>query len=119
MGLDQNWLIADKDDPGEHTSIAYHRKFNALEGFMSGKWHSAGNEGEFNCEMLPITDAILNELEIKAFSNNLEPLAGFFFGNTDKDEDYDMDIQELLTDVIPKVRQYMENGEAVFYRSWW
>lgn len=119
MGLDQNWLIDDKDNPGEHKSIAYHRKFNALEGFMEKKWRDAGNESEFNCEYLPITDELLDELETKAFDNDLEPLAGFFFGNTDKDEYYDTDIKELLTDVIPRVRQYIKDGEAVYYRSWW
>ena len=53
MGLDQNWLVKNGD---EQQSIAYHRKFNALEGFMDDKWHEAGNTGEFNCELVKITD---------------------------------------------------------------
>ena len=122
MGLDQTWLIDNKDRTGEHdkfTKIATHRKFNALEGFMAKKWFENGNSDEFNCQLLPITEKLLDELESTVEDNDFDPVEGFFFGNTNKNEYYDADIAELLTEVIPMVRQHMKDGDIVYYSSWW
>lgn len=113
MGLDQNWIVKTTK------SIAYHRKFNALQGFMEDIWRSLGNEGEFNCEDVRITDEILDELEERVEAGTLEPRGGFFFGDTNKDEYYLADIKELKEEVIPKVRKRMAEGDEVYYTSWW
>jgi len=70
MGLDQYafWSKPDykTDEHGrpvfaddELTKISYWRKHPNLEGFMARKWKEAGNEEEFNCQMLEITEGIV------------------------------------------------------------
>jgi len=113
MGLDQNWIVKKTE------SIAYHRKFNALEGFMAQKWKDEGNDEEFNCCDLLITEEILDELETTIKAGQLLPTSGFFFGNTEIDEYYKQEVKELLEDVIPMVRDRMTEGQQVYYTSWW
>lgn len=129
MGLDQNWLGCEHDRPivkSDHSwekdgldNFAYHRKFNALEGFMQTIWYRNGNTKEFNCELLPVDDCVLDELEAKIDDDELEPTSGFFFGSTKKDEWYRKDIKELKEEVIPKAREYLEKGGQVYYTSWY
>jgi len=116
MGLDQYWLAENEENSREH--FAYHRKFNALEGFMAGLWHESHN-GEFNCEELEINHAILDRLEELARNKSLEPTSGFFFGSTEKDMYYEEDLEDLLNKVIPAARERLNNGKRVFYSSWW
>ncbi len=119
MGLDQNWLIDDSENPGKYKEIHYHRKFNALEGFMQDKWYEAGNSQEFNCRKLPITEDILTDLEKVLKQKTLEPTAGYFFGEAGKDKSYYQDIKELEDKVIPLVKGHMQDGRIVYYTSWW
>lgn len=124
MGLDQNWLATDRQGEVDRSeddfdNIQYHRKFNALEGFMQDIWYREGNATEFNCELLPITPEILDELEAKIKKDQLDPQSGFFFGSTDKDEYYWREVNNLTDVVIPKVRELLSEGKQVFYTSWW
>ena len=115
MGLDQVW--ARKKDEDEYESLHYHRKFNALEGFMAAQWaEETGRPAEkFNCEYFTVTLEILDKLE----RTNLEPTPGFFFGNNEKDEWYYKDMQELRGTVIPDIRERLKKGETIAYSSWW
>ena len=124
MGLDQYWYTkAGKDDEGEpqYEEIFYHRKFNALEGFMAHEWaeQTGYNEGAFNCEHLTITPEILDKLEQTIKDDKLDPTPGFFFGTYEKNEWYKQDLEELTDKVIPKVRKLLEKGETITYSSWW
>jgi hypothetical protein len=125
MGLDQNWLATDKQgaideiDDGDLRNIQYHRKFNALEGFMQDIWYREGNTTEFNCELLPITPEILDELEAKIKKDQLDPHSGLFFGDTEKDDYYWDEVNNLRDEVIPNVRKLLNEDKQVFYTSWW
>jgi len=120
MGLDQYWEQQTPDSKENH-QLFYHRKFNALEGFMAQKWakETGQDAGEFNCQNLTITSEILDELEEAIENDKLNPVAGFFFGTTDKDEWYNNDVTELRIVVIPKIRKKLEEGETITYSSWW
>jgi len=113
MGLDQYWVIETTE------TIHTHRKFNALQGFMQEEYNNAGHEGDINCNMLTITPEILDRLEAKIDADELEPTAGFFFGNTEKDDWYQEDLKNLKTDIIPDVRQRIKEGENVKYTCWY
>ena len=114
MGLDQYWMVQTSE------TIHTHRKFNALQGFMQKEWDDAGNEpAEFNCQQLNITPEILDRLEAIIEVDALEPTAGFFFGNTEKDDWYYEDIKDLKEKVIPDVRQRLEDGETIAYSCWY
>lgn len=119
MGLDQNWLVSDSN--GNRESFAYHRKFNALEGYMAEIWYAMNGDTEetFNCQLLEVTAEMLDDLEATVEGDRLEPTAGFFFGSTEKDEWYREDVEELLEKVIPAARQHLAEGNAVYYTSWW
>ena len=113
MGLDQGWSTV------ERTQFATHRKFNALEGFMRDQWASFGNEGEFNCVDLRITTEILDELKQRIEDDNLDPVEGFFFGTTEKNDWYIKNIEQLRDTVIPAAEAYLKEGKTVVYSSWW
>jgi hypothetical protein len=122
MGLDQYWFrkIATNDEgEDQHEEIFYHRKFNALEGFMARKWEADHPGDTFNCEYLTVTSEVLDELEQAAQEDKLDPTAGFFFGGTEKDEWYLNDLKELREKIIPFVRKEIEAGETILYSSWW
>ena len=112
MGLDQYWEVRATE------TIHTHRKFNALQGFMENEWANSSND-EFNCRHLIITPELLDRLEAKIAADELEPTEGFFFGNTEKDEWYRKDIEELKEVVIPDVRKRLEAGDEVAYSCWY
>lgn len=117
MGLDQNWVAKLNDT--EYETIHYHRKFNALQGFMTQEWEAAGHTEEFNLEYLPVTEDMLDKLEVLIVNDELEPTAGFFFGSYEKDENYWDAVEELKTIVIPKVRKKIKQGKEIFYTCWY
>ena len=124
MGLDQNWMFTEEQGEVDRSSdslqpLAYFHKFNALEGFMQDVWYREGNNNEFNCELLAITPEIMDELDDRIAEDRLDPLAGFFFGSTEKDEDYYTDLEHLKDEVIPKARKLLEEDKQVFYTSSW
>ena len=119
MGLDQTWLTGQSKSRDELDIIAMHRNFNALEGFMQDKWYSLGYTREFNCELLPITQEMIEELESLAKRKKLEPISGYFFGSTNKDKKYKDDIKNLFKEVLPLVKHHLEHDEFVYYSSWW
>jgi hypothetical protein len=119
MGLDQYAFSAKneeelKKEGGEKTEIAYWRKHPNLQGWMEKLYRDKGGKDEFNCVDIEITSEDLDNLEKAINSLELPETQGFFFGeNSDqhyKDED-------LL--FIEKARKEIENGNKVFYYSWW
>jgi hypothetical protein len=118
MGLDQVWLARDSFED-EFEQIANHRKFNALEGFMQNEWYLLGNEGDFNCELLPVNEILLKRLEERIKSDDLNPTSGFFFGSTEKDDYYYGNVADLDKNVLPEVKKRLNQGQQVFYSSWW
>lgn len=100
----------------EKTEVHYWRKHHDLHGWMQNLYFSKGGEDEnFNCNNVRLTLEDLDALEkdIRAFS--LPNTTGFFFGNNPPDEESIVDDIEF----IEKARNYINDGYAVFYDSWW
>ena len=120
MGLDQYWFVKkpEIEEKDAEEEIAYHRKFNALEGFMAQEAINLGiidDSSEFNCVELPITQEILDRLKETIDSGSLTPTPGFFFGPLEvREEDV-----IYLKEVIELAERYLEEGVTVFYTSWW
>ena len=124
MGLDMYAFTVDAKDVGDAvTDVAlgdnavelfYWRKFNALHGWMEQLYRSKkGLRVDFNCTTVRLTNEDLDRLEREA--NNLQPVAGFFFG---EQEIYPEDL-ESIADFIAKAREALDYGNAVYYDSWW
>lgn len=114
MGLDQNWLKRDLNEGEEWDEFYYHRKVPALEAFMAEKWQALGNEGRFNCEILPVTSEILDELQDKVTNKTLNHDASGFFWGSHYDEDY-----EQIQEAINEARELLAEEWEVAYSSWW
>lgn len=117
MGLDM-WFFAEPKDP-QKEEVHYWRKHNALHAWFAKravKDKLVENEGEFNCVDLPITEELLNELELVIRRGELVPTGGFFFGPTDYDPKDDME-EDLKA--IAKAREVLADGRKCWYSSWW
>lgn len=79
MGLDQYAFVQDSD--GEREDIAYWRKHNRLEGWMSKLYTRKGGDAVFNCEAVELTLEDLEELEEAVRERKLPRTEGFFFGS--------------------------------------
>jgi hypothetical protein len=107
-----------EDDSGNtlyHSEeLFYWRKFNALHGWMEQLYRAKGGTAEsFNCNTVRLTSEDLDKLGRDA--NNLQPVAGFFFGAQTV---YPEDI-ESIAEFVAKARQAIADGNAVYYDSWW
>lgn len=116
MGLDQHmWKRLNEESEPEE--IAYWRKTRHIQNWMEQVWREQGNTGDFNLVPLPMTHEILDKLEVDIAHNKLQEhdATGFFFGNSDFDED---DKQSLLSTII-RCRKAINEGYKVWYDSWW
>jgi hypothetical protein len=124
MGLDMYAFTVDAKDVGDAvTDVAlgdnavelfYWRKFNALHGWMEQLYRSKkGLRVDFNCTTVRLTNEDLDRLEREA--NNLQPVAGFFFG----EQTIYPEQLESIADFIAKAREALDYGKAVYYDSWW
>ncbi|WP_462255867.1 hypothetical protein [Megamonas funiformis] len=84
-------------------------------------YYSKGGKVEpFDCQYLNLSLADLNLLEKDIKNFNLPETTGFFFG---KDEEHSTnelnedDLDDL--EFIEKARKAIENGEYIYYYSWW
>ena len=118
MGLDQVWITQEKDSSEEQV-LFQHRKVPALEEFMAEKW-VALNPGkrlkEFNCEKLPITLDLLNELREVIRDNMLNPDATGFFWGYHVPGEHDAEILEALEEAETAI---VDRDATVYYTSWW
>jgi hypothetical protein len=104
------------NDGGEHKEIAYWRKFNALHGWMEKLYREKGGDKEsFNCVPVRLTEDDLIRLDLDLIDGNLEPTAGFFFGEQEI-EDYQL---EAAHEFLAKARDEIDAGREVYYDSWW
>ncbi len=125
MGLDQWAMRCDPrlvDKPVDFTvpseaaqEVHYWRKHPNLHGWMEQLYRKkGGTDGNFNCVKLQITLEDLDNLEKAIKEKDLPHTEGFFFGFSVVDERADDDLA-----FIKKARQAIEEGNAVFYDSWW
>lgn len=105
--------FSDSDFTEKPEELHYWRKHPNLHGWMEELYKKKGGESEFNCANLLLTPKDLDQLEYDIVNRNLEETSGFFFGNSDGSEDVD-DI-EFINDA----RRAIEDGNDVYYSSWW
>ena len=99
------------------TEIAYWRKHNALEGYMSNLYCAkTGDEGVFNCKTLTLDSDDLDDLELVILRGELPETEGFFFGDCTK---HDEECKEMDLEFITKARKSLDEGYEVEYTSWW
>tara|TARA_Y100000310_G_C20466350_1_gene707834 strand:- start:418 stop:774 length:357 start_codon:yes stop_codon:yes gene_type:complete len=116
MGLDQTAFIKD----GE--VVATWRKHPNLQGWMENLWHEKGGVetgenpfgSDFNCVDLQLTLEDIDQLEHDITEGLLPETGGFFFGGN-SDEEY----KKTDLEFCENARQALEDGEEVFYTSWW
>tara|TARA_Y100000593_G_scaffold61787_1_gene114437 strand:+ start:2661 stop:2999 length:339 start_codon:yes stop_codon:yes gene_type:complete len=112
MGLDQYAYTKDAQD--EQQDIAYWRKHPNLQGWMEELYRQKGGKDEFNCVEVELALEDLERLESDILSSALPNTTGFFFGS-DSDDYY----KEKDLEFINKSRDLINNGEPVYYSSWW
>ena len=126
MGLDQYAVAIDEN--GERQDMTYWRKHNRLQGWMENLWRSKGNEGEFNCVDVELTEVDLTNLSEAVEGNGLPETGGFFFG-ADSYEWYDQEYEDSngmrttyrAKDIqfINDAREALKDGMKVVYGCWW
>jgi hypothetical protein len=123
MGLDQFSYSIDSE--GNKTEIAYWRKHPNLQGWMENLWENKGRPNandesdsmglsEFNCVPVELSYEDLDSLEKDIQNSSMPQTAGFFFGN-DSDDYY----KEKDLEFIQSARFALDNGNKVYYDSWW
>jgi hypothetical protein len=132
MGLDMYAFTVDAKDAGDNvvdletnygtdnelakTELFYWRKFNALHGWMEDLYRIKGGTKEsFNCTTVRLDAVDLDRLEMDTGNNKLVPINGFFFG---AQTIYPEDLESVAI-FIAKAREALEDGNAVYYDSWW
>ena len=121
MGLDQYAKQVKSDYNHEtltettvKTEIAYWRKHNALEGYMSELDPTqTTDQGEFNCKNLGLEGDDLDTLEAVIKSGKL-PTDSFLDYPNDSKEYKEADLE-----FIEKARKSIDKGYEIEYSSWW
>ena len=105
MGLDMYLTkrsAAAKNEQDE--MVACWRKANHIHGWFERNTTDGYIE---NCELYPVCKGDLKCL-----------MAGFFFGSSEYDDDYFMDVDDTL-EIIRKVYDALQDGDELFYHAWW
>ena len=126
MGLDQYALRVRKnavinnlsykmvlDGQPTDRELYYWRKVPRLQGWMERLYREKGGEEVFNCECVKLEPADLDRLEKDVRKNRLPPTSGYFFGRHCESD------MKYILDFIGKARKVIEEGDAVYYSSWW
>jgi hypothetical protein len=112
------------DNEVEPIEFAYWRKHNALHGWMESKWENSEEfvaDESFNCVNFELSKEDLKELEELVTSEKLYSMGkgGFFFGSTNYEQD-DIDYYKPIDlKFIEEAKEYLAEGNTVFYSSWW
>ena len=122
MGLDQNAYYRQPGDLEQHAvELAYWRKHNRLEGWMTALYEAKGGTEVFNCQNVYLTLEDLDQLEAVINDKKLPETGGFFFG-TDSYDEYEseeMGYKQQDLEFIETAKEKLENGCKVWYTSWW
>ena len=122
MGLDQYaYAVTGRyiDEDGnvnweDKTEIGYWRKHPSLQGYMERLWRDRGNEGDFNCVVVELSDEDLQDLEVAVKDGAMPETQGFFFGTNADEHYFDHDLEFIDT-----ARNQIHNGYEIIYTSWW
>lgn len=100
----------------EDSELCYWRKHPNLHGWMESLYYLKGGKAEsFNCVSVELDPEDLDQLERHITEGQLPETSGFFFGNSQVDEDQ---VNKDL-EFIKEARETIANGEYVYYTSWW
>jgi len=128
MGLDQWCYACDSDEipdgvrvdfcrPDTSIEVAYWRKHPNLHGWMESLYRERGGVDEqFNCAAVELTLSDLDNLEDYIREDRLPETAGFFFGQSYRDEEQR---KEDLHFVERAKKLIVEEDKRIFYTSWW
>ena len=120
MGLDQ--IAYFKENGGEidgkpqevQVDIATWRKHPNLQGYMEALWRSRGGKGEFNCVSVELSWQDVHDLASTIIQEKLPETTGFFYGGN-ADKHYRLQDLEFCV----KALGYINEGNKVYYSSWW
>jgi hypothetical protein len=108
----ENECTTDNENLSEE--LMYWRKHPNLHGWMENLYYEKGGKSEsFNCVTVELTLEDLDSLEKAVMGQNLPTTEGFFFGTSDEE------INEKDIAFINLARKAIEEGDKVFYDSWW
>ena len=118
MGLDMALYI--KKDNGDLGEVVGWRKFNALHRwFIEQHNNSVDDQTTFpvskdsiECLITDLTDSV------KTKEPFLTPMDGFFFGSTDIDDDYWLDVNDAIAELKRVIKDYPD-VEDFYYSAWW
>ena len=110
---DEDGFLDEKEDI-QSSDIFYWRKHPDLHGWMRNLYYEKGGKSDsFNCDPIVLTLEDLDRLEKDIKKSCLPKTGGFFFGASSP-ERMDEDLK-----FIAKARQAIQEGDTVFYDSWW
>lgn len=69
----------------------------------------------FNCQPIRLTEVDLDHLETDIREGKLQPISGFFFESGEIDEETKQNDLQF----VQKAREWIKDGYAVYYDSWW
>lgn len=97
--------------------LHYWRKHPNLHGWMHSLYESKGGDthSDFNGDCVVLTESDLEDLEHDIKQYDLPQTSGFFFGQSQTDEDEVKDDLEF----VAKAREAIKEGKTVYYTSWW
>lgn len=119
MGLDMFLYRKTVDE------VAYWRKANAIHGWFIN--NLAG--GEDNCRTISVSmhdivalrddvEKVLGEGTMEAVMELLPPTSGFFFGGTEVDEYYWMNLKDTLTKLNEIIEESSDDTQFEYQASW-
>ena len=92
----------------------YWRKHPNLHGWFEQLYmEKGGQDPSFNCCWVEISLSDLDQLEEVVKANSLPETEGFFFGESDGSE------KEGDLQFIAMARESLNQGDRLFYSSWW
>ena len=102
--------------PEDSEEFFYWRKHPNLHGWMEELYREKGGESDtFNCTPVVLTTEDLDNLEAAIKDGELPNTNGFFFGESEGDEE---EINEDLR-FVTEARNSIAEGYTVWYDSWW
>jgi len=96
--------------------VMYWRKANAIHNWFVRECQNGIDE----CQMVEVSkDKLTNLINACENKTGLEPIAGFFFGSTDKDDYYYETLKETANSLKVLLEETNFDEEIIFYRSSW
>ena len=114
--IDDFTVAKDEEGYSKFEEIHYWRKHHDLHGWMEKLYRNKGGAKEsFNCVPVRLTMENLDALQFDLLNDALPETQGFFFGTNPPD------LESLAEDLkfIQKARDAINEGDAVYYDSWW